>query len=36
VNSSDIFIQITGNEEAEDIDANILNLSKFNPKNILT
>ena len=36
VNSSDIFIQITGNEEAEDIDANILNLSKFNPKNVLT
>ena len=35
-NSSSIIIQITGNERTEDLDANILNLSKFNPKSILT
>ena len=36
INSKVQFIQITGNEEAEDIDANILNISRFNPKSILT
>ena len=36
INSKIQYIQITGNEEAEDIDANILNISKFNPKSILT
>jgi len=29
-------LQITGYEEAEDLDPNILNISRFNPKNILT
>ena len=36
INSSTIYLQITGNEEAEDLDANILNISRFNPKSILT
>lgn len=36
INSSTTFIQITGNEEAEDLDPNILNITKFNPKSILT
>ena len=36
VNSGTLFLQITGYEEAEDIDANILNITRFNPKNILT
>ena len=36
VNSGTLYLQITGYEEAEDIDANILNISRFNPKNILT
>lgn len=35
VNSSVLFIQITGNEEVQDIDASILNISRFNPKSIL-
>ena len=36
INSDRIYLQITGNEEAEDLDPNILNVSKFNPKSILT
>ena len=36
INSNQLIVQITGNEEAEDIDPNILNLSKFNPQSILT
>ena len=36
INSSILYLQITGYEEAEDIDANVLNISRFNPKNILT
>lgn len=36
INSNVVTIQITGNEESEDMDANILNVSRFNPKSILT
>lgn len=36
INSNILYLQITGHEEAEDLDANILNISRFNPKNILT
>lgn len=36
INSSTLYLQITGNEEAEDIDANILNISRFNAKSVLT
>ena len=36
INSSILNLQITGNEQAENIDANILNLSRFNPKSVLT
>lgn len=36
INSNILYLQITGNEEAEDIDANILNISRFNAKSILT
>lgn len=36
INSSTLFIQITGNEETDDIDANQLNISRFNPKSVLT
>ena len=36
INSNIIYLQITGNEQTELIDANILNISRFNPKNILT
>jgi len=36
INSNVLFINITGKEEVEDIDANILNISHFNPKSILT
>ena len=36
INSNILYVQITGNEQAEDIDANILNISRFNPHNILT
>lgn len=32
INSSTLYVQITGNEETEDQDANILNISRFNPK----
>ena len=36
INSSTLYLQITGNENAEDIDANILNITRFNPQSILT
>ncbi len=36
INSSTIYLQITGSEQSEDLDANILNISRFNPKSILT
>jgi hypothetical protein len=36
INSNTLYIQINGHEDAEDIDANILNISRFNPKHILT
>jgi hypothetical protein len=36
INSNTLYLQINGSEEAEDLDANILNISKFNPKNVLT
>jgi hypothetical protein len=36
ISKSTQFIQITGLEQCEDIDANILNLTRFNPKHILT
>jgi hypothetical protein len=31
-----MYLQITGNEGAEDLDANLLNVVRFNPKSILT
>ena len=36
INSNKITIQITGNEEVEDLDPNILNTTRFNAKSILT
>ena len=36
INSGTVYLQITGNETAEDLDANILNITRFNPKSILT
>lgn len=36
INSSTIYLQITGNEQSEDLDANILNITRFNPKSVLT
>ena len=36
IKSSKVTLQINGNENTEDLDANILNLSTFNPKDILT
>ena len=36
INSNSLILHITGNEQTEDLDANILNISKFNPKHILT
>lgn len=36
INSDEINLQITGNENTEDIDANILNISRFNPKSVYT
>ena len=36
INSGTLYLQITGNEEAEDLDPNVLNLSRFNPKSVLT
>ena len=35
INSNTLVLQITGDEEAEDLDPNILNISRFNPKSIL-
>lgn len=35
INSDTIYLQITGYEDAEDLDPNILNISRFNPKSIL-
>lgn len=35
INSNILDLNITGNEEAEDLDPNILNLSRFNPKSVL-
>lgn len=36
INSNILYIQITGNEDYEEIDPNILNLTRFNPKSVLT
>lgn len=36
INTDSIGINITGNEEAQDIDANLLNIDRFNPKKVLT
>ena len=36
LNSNILYLQITGYEDMEDLDPNILNISRFNPKNILT
>ena len=36
INSNTSYIQITGEESTEDIDPSILNLTKFNPKSVLT
>ena len=36
IKSGNVYLQITGYEEYEDIDANLLNIVRFNPKNILT
>ena len=36
INSGILYFQVTGNEQTEDIDANILNISRFNPQSILT
>jgi len=36
INSDILYLQITGYEETEDLDPNILNISHFNPKSVLT
>jgi len=36
LNGDILYLQITGYEETEDIDPNILNISRFNPKSVLT
>lgn len=36
INSSTIYIQITGQEDVESLDPNILNITRFNPKHVLT
>ena len=36
INSDILYLQITGFEETEDLDPNILNISKFNPQSVLT
>lgn len=36
INSNTVYLQITGNEDIEDLDPNILNITRFNPKSILT
>ena len=35
ITSNVLLLQITGNEQTEDLDPNILNISRFNPKSIL-
>ena len=36
INSNILYIQINGHEDTEDLDPNILNISRFNPKSVLT
>lgn len=36
IKSNFTYLQITGDENTEDVDANILNITRFNPKSILT
>ena len=36
IKSSSFFVNITGSEDTENLDPNILNISQFNPKHILT
>ena len=36
IKSNFMYLQITGDENTEDVDANILNITRFNPKSILT
>ena len=36
INSGTLYLQISGNESTEDLDPNILNISRFNPKSVLT
>ena len=36
INSNILYLQINGHEDTEDLDANILNISRFNPRNVLT
>ena len=36
INSNVLYLQISGYEDTEEMDANILNISRFNPNNILT
>ena len=36
VNSSTIFLQVNGYEDVESLDPNILNITRFNPNNVLT
>ena len=36
INSSTLYLQITGNERTEDLDPNLLNITRFNPKSVLT
>lgn len=36
IKSNFMYLQITGDENTEDLDANILNITRFNPKSILT
>ena len=36
INSNVLYLQISGYEQTEDIDQNILNIQRFNPSNILT
>lgn len=36
IDSNVLYLQITGNEDYENIDPNILNITRFNPKSVLT
>ena len=36
INSNILYLQITGQEDTEDLDSNVLNLTRFNPKSVLT